>query len=123
MASRTPSPLVHPDVEDFDLLTVLSALADPVRLGIVVKLIGCPGLSCGGFYPHLTASVLTRHFRVLREAGIIHQRDSGVPHSVQPDRGQAVIHEEMRRKGALHVDLVSISQVGWAVKKVSRKDR
>jgi len=78
MASRTPSPLAHPDVDDFDLLTVLSALSDPVRLGIVVKLIGCPGLSCGGFYPHLTASVLTRHFRVLREAGIIHQQDSGI---------------------------------------------
>ncbi|GAA1656826.1 ArsR/SmtB family transcription factor [Actinoplanes couchii] len=78
MASRTPTPLTHPDIDDIDLLTVLSALADPVRLGIVVKLVGRPGLTCGGFYPDVTASVLTRHFRVLREAGVIRQEDSGV---------------------------------------------
>lgn len=78
MASRTTSPLQHPDVEDFELLKVMNALADPVRVGIVVKLVDCPGLSCGGFYPDLTASVLTRHFRVLREAGVIRQQDNGV---------------------------------------------
>ena len=77
MASRTATPLAHPHVDTFDLLTIFGALADPVRLGIVVKLHGEPGLACGGFYPHLTPSVLTRHFRVLREAGIIHQEDSG----------------------------------------------
>jgi len=38
------------------------------------------------------------------------QRDSGVPHAVQPYGGQAVIHEKVRREGALHVDVVSISQ-------------
>jgi hypothetical protein len=60
MASRTSSPLVHPDVGTFDLLTILGALSDPVRLGIAVRLFGEPGLSCGGFYPHLPPSVLTR---------------------------------------------------------------
>ncbi|WP_436528562.1 ArsR/SmtB family transcription factor [Actinoplanes sp. HUAS TT8] len=78
MASRTPSPLAHPDLEDVDLLTVLSALSDPLRLDMVIRLINSPGLSCGGFYRDRTASVLTRHFRVLREAGIIHQSDIGV---------------------------------------------
>lgn len=78
MASRTPTPLHHPDTADIDLLTVMNALSDPVRLGMVVKLAGNPGLTCGGFYPDRTASVLTRHFRVLREAGIIRQHDSGV---------------------------------------------
>lgn len=77
MASRTSSPLVHPRVDSFDLLSILNALADPVRLGIVVRLFGEPGLACGGFYPRLTPSVLTRHFKILREAGIIHQQDSG----------------------------------------------
>jgi DNA-binding transcriptional ArsR family regulator len=78
VASRSSSPLDHPRAEDFNLLSVLSALSDPVRVGIVVMLVDEPGLSCGGFYPHLTPSVLTRHFRVLREAGIIHQQDSGI---------------------------------------------
>jgi len=78
MAARTPTPLEHPDLEDFDLLKVLGALADPVRAGIVAKLAHSPGLSCGGFFPHLTASVLTRHFRILREAGVIHQSDIGI---------------------------------------------
>ncbi|BBE24611.1 transcriptional regulator (plasmid) [Arthrobacter sp. MN05-02] len=77
MASRTSSPLAHPEVDTFDLLKIFGALSDPVRLGIIVRLHGEPGLSCGGFYPHLTPSVLTRHFKVLREAGIIHQQDSG----------------------------------------------
>ncbi|MFF7987191.1 ArsR/SmtB family transcription factor [Streptomyces sp. NPDC007901] len=78
MASRTPAPLAHPDLDDVDLRTVLSALSDPLRLEMVVRLINSPGLSCGGFFPHLTASVLTRHFRALREAGIIRQSDSGI---------------------------------------------
>lgn len=78
MASRTASPLVHPDVEDLDFFQVLSALNDPVRLGIVLTLMQKSDLSCGGFYPNLTPSVLTRHFRILREAGLIVQRDVGV---------------------------------------------
>lgn len=77
MASRTSSPLVHPAVDAFDLLTIFGALSDPVRLSIVIRLFGEPGLSCGGFYPDRSPSVLTRHFRVLREAGIIRQTDSG----------------------------------------------
>ncbi|MBT0769045.1 helix-turn-helix transcriptional regulator [Kineosporia sp. J2-2] len=78
MASRTASELTHPDTEDIELLKVLSALSDPVRAGIVAQLVDRPGMNCGGFFPHLTASVLTRHFRVLREAGVIRQEDAGV---------------------------------------------
>ncbi|MFF2486154.1 ArsR/SmtB family transcription factor [Microbacterium sp. NPDC058062] len=77
MASRTASPLAHPNIDAVDVLTILGALSDPVRVGIVVRLMAEPGLACGGFYPHLTPSALTRHFRVLREAGVIHQHDSG----------------------------------------------
>ncbi|MDO8152638.1 helix-turn-helix transcriptional regulator [Isoptericola sp. b408] len=77
MASRTSSPLVHPDAADFDLFTVMSALSDPTRLGIVIMLSNDPGLNCGGFYRDVTPSVLTRHFRVLREAGVIRQEDVG----------------------------------------------
>ncbi|MFF0013368.1 ArsR family transcriptional regulator [Streptomyces sp. NPDC005374] len=36
-----------------------------------------PGLACGGFRQDLIPSVLTRHFRVLQEAGVIRQHDEG----------------------------------------------
>jgi DNA-binding transcriptional ArsR family regulator len=36
-----------------------------------------PGLACSVFRQDVTASVLTRHFRVLREAGVIRQHDVG----------------------------------------------
>ncbi|MEV6167289.1 helix-turn-helix domain-containing protein [Streptomyces sp. NPDC051954] len=77
MASRTSSPLTHPDTEDFDLFKIMSALADPTRLAIVVTLAHRPGLACKGFYPAVAKSALTRHLRILREAGLIHQHDVG----------------------------------------------
>ncbi|MDF3311153.1 helix-turn-helix domain-containing protein [Rhodococcus sp. T2V] len=72
-----PTPLMHPGSEDFNLFQIMGALADPVRLGIVVTLASRSDLSCNGFYPDLTPSVLTRHFRILREVGLIRQRDVG----------------------------------------------
>lgn len=77
MASRTSSPLVHPDIEDLDLFKIMRALTDETRLTIVVTLAASPGLACSGFNRNVTASVLTRHFRVLREAGVIRQHDVG----------------------------------------------
>ncbi|WP_299531785.1 helix-turn-helix transcriptional regulator [uncultured Streptomyces sp.] len=78
MASRTSSPLIHPDEEDFDLFRIMSALTDPVRLGIVTTLASQPGLACSGFYQDVGArSALTRHFRILRESGLIRQHDVG----------------------------------------------
>ena len=77
MASRTSSPLVHPDMDDFDLFKIMSALTDETRLTIVVTLSVSPGLACSGFTQDVTPSVLTRHFRVLREAGVIRQHDVG----------------------------------------------
>lgn len=77
MASRTSSPLVHPDVADLDLFAIMSALTDRTRLTIVVTLAASPGLACNGFAQDVAPSALTRHFRVLREAGLIRQHDVG----------------------------------------------
>ncbi|WP_345622423.1 ArsR/SmtB family transcription factor [Streptomyces ziwulingensis] len=77
MASRTSSPLTHPDEADFDLFKIMGALADPVRLGIVTTLAASPGLACSGFYQEVARSALTRHFRVLRECGVLRQHDVG----------------------------------------------
>ncbi|MEV7693596.1 helix-turn-helix transcriptional regulator [Microbacterium sp. NPDC089189] len=78
MPSRYASPLIHPDVDDFDLFAIMSALTDTTRLTIVVTLASSPGLACSGFTQDVTASVLTRHFRVLRESGLIRQHDIGI---------------------------------------------
>ena len=73
---------VHPAKEDITLAGVLDALGDPMRLGIVKKLLdkrhGC--LSCSGASPcpEIAKSTLSHHFRILREAGLIHTTKQGV---------------------------------------------
>jgi DNA-binding transcriptional ArsR family regulator len=56
---------------------VLHALSDPVRLRIVATLAESGELACGGVDVPVTKSTCTHHFRVLREAGIIRQRQVG----------------------------------------------
>ncbi|MFD4033800.1 ArsR/SmtB family transcription factor [Streptomyces sp. NPDC058637] len=100
MASRTSSPLLHPDEEELDLFKIMSALADPVRLGIVMTLSSRPGLACSGFYQDVTRSALTRHFRILRETGLIRQHDVGTR------RINTLRKEELDRRFPGLIDLV-----------------
>jgi len=74
--SRRP-PLVHPASEDLALVEVLHALADPTRLTIVATLREDTERACGTFPVAVAPSTLTHHFRVLREAGLIRQREDG----------------------------------------------
>lgn len=76
-SSRQRPDLVHPPAEALDLLDVLHALADPTRMTIVATLLSNPERACGTFPVAVAASTLSHHFRVLREAGLIHQRDDG----------------------------------------------
>jgi DNA-binding transcriptional ArsR family regulator len=69
--------LIHPDTDEFDVLDVLHALADPTRMTIVRTLRADPERACGTFPVDVAPSTLTHHFRVLREAGIIRQREDG----------------------------------------------
>jgi DNA-binding transcriptional ArsR family regulator len=70
--------LAGPELHDIELPAVLHALSDPVRLGIVCALRECGDeRRCGSFATPVTKSTLTHHFRVLREAGIITQRQDG----------------------------------------------
>lgn len=76
-------PFVHPQIDEVTLPTVLSALADPVRLAIVHKLHGTKnGLCCNDAAPggNLPKSTLSHHFRILREAGLIHTEKHGLLH-------------------------------------------
>lgn len=69
--------LTHPTTDDLRLVPVLHALADPTRLTIVRTLWHDPERACGTFPVRVAASTLTHHFRVLREAGVISQREQG----------------------------------------------
>lgn len=70
-----PRELMHPDIADVSLTDMLSALSDPVRREIVLKLSqGHDELACIAFELPVSKSTLTHHFRVLREAGVIRQR-------------------------------------------------
>ena len=75
-ANPRPS-LVHPDPDDITLVGVLHALADPTRLTIVRTLLADPERACGTFPVAVAPSTLSHHFKVLREAGVIHQREQG----------------------------------------------
>lgn len=76
--------LHHPRVEEITVQGILHALSDPVRMQIFMQLAAadCPK-SCTTFVnvSHampLAKSTLSQHFRVLREAGLIHSERRGV---------------------------------------------
>lgn len=63
-----------------DLVTVLQALSDPVRLEIVRQLAGCDehaGLACGKIELEVTKSTASHHLKTLRLAGITAEREEG----------------------------------------------
>jgi DNA-binding transcriptional ArsR family regulator len=69
-----------PDLDSIDVLTVLRALADPVRLEIVRQLAGCPKegeLQCGHIELPVTKSTASHHLKTLVHAGIAAEREAG----------------------------------------------
>jgi DNA-binding transcriptional ArsR family regulator len=76
-----PTALAEPAVGDLRLETVLAALSDPLRLRIVRKLLlerEAFDHPCGWFGLDRPKSSLTHHFRALRDAGVIRQRQYGL---------------------------------------------
>jgi DNA-binding transcriptional ArsR family regulator len=69
--------LIHPETSEIDLLDVLHALSEPTRVTIVRTLRAEPERPCGTFPVDVAPSTLTHHFRILRESGVIRQRDDG----------------------------------------------
>lgn len=80
MASRLTTPLTIPSEEDIDLFAVMSALTDPTRRAIVSFIAAQPGTGCSSSDFGVTKSALTRHWRVLRESGVIRQEAHGNRH-------------------------------------------
>ena len=80
MASRLANPLTIPDEDELDLFEVMSALTDPVCRAIVIQLAEEPGRACSDTDYGVSKSALTRHWRVLRESGLIRQEVQGNRH-------------------------------------------
>ncbi|MFI0784562.1 ArsR/SmtB family transcription factor [Streptomyces lydicus] len=76
-----PEPLAEPDRDALRLEVVMGALSDPLRLRIVRTLLlesEAFDHTCGWFGLDRPKSSLTHHFRALREAGLIRQRQYGL---------------------------------------------
>ncbi len=76
-----PEPLPEPATKDLRLETIMGALADPLRLTIIRKLMlesVAYDHPCGWFGVDRPKSSLTHHFKALREAGLIRQRQYGL---------------------------------------------
>jgi DNA-binding transcriptional ArsR family regulator len=68
----------YPPREELELVDVLHALSDPVRLQILGILDQADGaVSCGQIPLPVGKSTGSHHFRVLREAGVVTCRDQG----------------------------------------------
>jgi len=77
MTTTETAQISHPRRAELELAAVLHALSDPMRLRIVQALAVEGRQTCGGFDLPVTKSTCTHHFKVLREAGVIHQRQEG----------------------------------------------
>ena len=76
-------PLTHPHIDEVTVAGILHALSDPVRLGIVSKLLKAPALmNCRETTLKLKLampkSTCSQHYRILREAGLIVSERRGV---------------------------------------------
>lgn len=73
MPAKTTAPV------QLEVVSVLRALADPVRLDLVRQLRQSnEPIACGRFDTHVAKNTLSHHFKTLREAGVIvTHRDGG----------------------------------------------
>ena len=73
-------PLLHPDIDDVAPADVFAALADPIRLAILVALADVREVDkarCSHFVEFGSPSLLSYHFAKLREAGVTRMRIEG----------------------------------------------
>ena len=69
--------LRHPPQDEIRLEGVLGALANPTRLRIVRRLADGEELTCGTVLPDVSKSTASRHWEVLRTAGVLTARREG----------------------------------------------
>ncbi|WP_329581487.1 ArsR/SmtB family transcription factor [Streptomyces sp. NBC_01361] len=70
----------HPTPAEMDLRTVLHALADPLRFGVIAQFLREPAdaeRTCAYFELPVSKSTTSHHFKVMREAGLLRMVDHG----------------------------------------------
>ncbi|WP_371127702.1 ArsR/SmtB family transcription factor [Streptomyces sp. KS_5] len=67
----------HPASDDIELVAVMSALGDPIRLGLVRVLSDGREHGWGELRAPVAKSTLSHHLRVLRDAGVTRTRQEG----------------------------------------------
>ena len=70
----------HPPVAELTLERLLHALSDPMRLEIVRHLSRVGVATCGELDAGRPKSSMSHHFRILRDAGLVHTRPEGTVH-------------------------------------------
>ena len=76
-------PLSHPSIKDITVEAILHALSDPVRAAIFAQIAtsNC-SQNCSNFLKvserEVPKSTLSQHFKILRDAGLIHSTRQGV---------------------------------------------
>ena len=73
-------PYKHPTPDEFVLERVLYALSDSIRLEIVRHLAQVDGATCGELDGGRPKSTVSHHFKVLRDAGLVHTETAGTAH-------------------------------------------
>ncbi|WP_084012855.1 ArsR/SmtB family transcription factor, partial [Thermobifida halotolerans] len=67
----------HPATEELSLTTVMAALSDPLRVGVLRVLADGRERGWGELRAPVAKSTLSHHLRVLRDAGITRTRQEG----------------------------------------------
>lgn len=73
-------PFKHPAADEFSLERVLYALSDSIRIDIVRHLARVETATCGELDGGRPKSTVSHHFKVLREAGLVHTESNGTNH-------------------------------------------
>ncbi len=98
-----PERLPEPAVDEIRLERIMGVLAEPLRLTIVQRLLLSSedfDQTCGWFGFDRPKSTLTHHFKALREAGVITQRQYGL------ERRSRVRLEDLNARFPGLIDLV-----------------
>jgi DNA-binding transcriptional ArsR family regulator len=79
--------LTHPARAELRIESVLDAMANPTRLRIIERLARGEELTCSTTLPDVSPSTASRHWHVLREAGVLRARREGriILHSLRRD--------------------------------------
>lgn len=73
-------PYKHPSSEQLTLERIFHALSDPIRLEIVQHLARVETATCGELDGGRPKSSMSHHFRILRDAGLVHTEAEGTNH-------------------------------------------